>query len=190
MLEFHLSTILWTVINLLVLYLFLRKFLFGRINAVLEKREAMVKQNLDAAEESNQQAQAFKTKYEEKLTGAMQEADRIMAEAQNRAQRAYEARIAEAEKDAKQVRQEAEKQMDTERAQMLEGAREEVASLALLAAAKVAQRSMDGKDEQAFVDSFLAEVGKIGVTTGAAPRRPPHRRPPHSANPRRAASGS
>ena len=88
MLEFHLSTILWTVINLLVLYLFLRKFLFGRINAVLEKREAMVKQNLDAAEESNQQAQAFKTKYEEKLTGAMQEADRIMAEAQNRAQRA------------------------------------------------------------------------------------------------------
>ena len=109
MLEFHLSTILWTVINLLVLYLFLRKFLFGRINAVLEKREAMVKQNLDAAEESNQQAQAFKTKYEEKLTGAMQEADRIMAEAQNRAQRAYEARIAEAEKDAKQVRQEAEK---------------------------------------------------------------------------------
>ena len=127
MLEFHLSTILWTVINLLVLYLFLRKFLFGRINAVLEKREAMVKQNLDAAEESNQQAQAFKTKYEEKLTGAMQEADRIMAEAQNRAQ---------------------------------EGAREEVASLALLAAAKVAQRSMDGKDEQAFVDSFLAEVGE------------------------------
>lgn len=29
MLEFHLSTILWTVINLLVLYLFLRKFLFA-----------------------------------------------------------------------------------------------------------------------------------------------------------------
>ena len=160
MLEFHLSTILWTVINLLVLYLFLRKFLFGRINAVLEKREAMVKQNLDAAEESNQQAQAFKTKYEEKLTGAMQEADRIMAEAQNRAQRAYEARIAEAEKDAKKVRQESEKKMDTERAQMLEGAREELASLAMLAAAKVAQRSMDGKDEQAFVDSFLAEVGE------------------------------
>ena len=160
MLEFHLSTILWTVINLLVLYLFLRKFLFGRINAVLEKREAMVKQNLDAAEESNQQAQAFKTKYEEKLTGAMQEADRIMAEAQNRAQRAYEARMDEAEKDAKQMRQEAEKQIDTERAQMLEGAREEVASLALLAAAKVAQKSMDGKDEQALVDSFLAEVGE------------------------------
>lgn len=160
MLEFHLSTILWTVINLLVLYLFLRKFLFGRINAVLEKREAMIKQNLEAAEESNQQAQAFKTQYEEKLTGAMQEADRMMAEAQNRAQRAYEARIAEAEKDAKQVRQEAEKQIATERAQMLEGAREEVASLALLAAAKVAQKSMDGKDEQALVDSFLAEVGE------------------------------
>ena len=30
MLEFHLSTIVWEVINLLVLYLFLREFLFGR----------------------------------------------------------------------------------------------------------------------------------------------------------------
>jgi len=33
---------LFTIINLLVLYAFLRKFLFGRVNAVLEARAALV----------------------------------------------------------------------------------------------------------------------------------------------------
>ena len=39
MLDFQLSTIVFTIVNLLVLYGFLRKFLFGRVNAVLEQRE-------------------------------------------------------------------------------------------------------------------------------------------------------
>ena len=43
---------------------------------------------------------------------------------------------------------------------MLRGARNEVASLALLAAAKVAQRSMDSDDDKALVDTFLSEVGE------------------------------
>ena len=36
MLEFHLSTIIFTIVNLLVLFFILKKLLFGRINAVLE----------------------------------------------------------------------------------------------------------------------------------------------------------
>ena len=42
MLDFQLSTIVFTIINLLVLYLFLKKFLFGRVNAVLEQREKLI----------------------------------------------------------------------------------------------------------------------------------------------------
>ncbi|MFQ7451972.1 MAG: hypothetical protein ACLRNQ_11685 [Flavonifractor plautii] len=37
MLDFQVSTIVFTVINLLVLYFILRKLLFGRVNAVLER---------------------------------------------------------------------------------------------------------------------------------------------------------
>ena len=43
---------------------------------------------------------------------------------------------------------------------MLRGARSEVASLALLAASKAAQRALDGSDDQALVDAFLSEVGE------------------------------
>lgn len=160
MLEFEPTTIIFTIINLLVLYLILRKLLFGRVNAVLEQRAALVKSEIASAEASNQQAQDLKAQYESKLTDARHEAAKIVADAQNRAQRVYEGKMAEAESDTKRLRSEAESQIASERDDMLRGARNEVASLALLAAAKVAQRSMNEADDKALVDSFLSEVGE------------------------------
>lgn len=160
MLEFHLSTILFTIVNLLILFLLMKKFLFARVNAVLEQRAALVKQEISSAEDNNRQAQELKAQYEGKLTDARHEAAKIVAAAQNRAQRVYEGKMAEAETDAKRLRSEAEAQILTERDAMLRGARNEVASLALLAAAKVAQRSMDSDDDKALVDTFLSEVGE------------------------------
>ena len=95
----------------------------------------------------------------EQQYAARQEAAKLVADAQNRAQRAYEAKMADAETDAKRLRSEAEAQIASERDAMLRGARNEVASLALLAAAKVAQRPTEDGD-RALVDSFLAEVGE------------------------------
>ncbi|WP_297195799.1 F0F1 ATP synthase subunit B [uncultured Flavonifractor sp.] len=160
MLEFHLSTILFTILNLLVLFFILKKLLFGRVNAVLEQRAALVKSEIASAEATNQQAQELKAQYEDKLTDARHEAAKIVADAQNRAQRVYEGKMAEAETDAKRLRGEAERQIADQREAMLRSARNEVASLALLAAEKVAQRSMNQADDKALVDAFLSEVGE------------------------------
>ena len=129
------------------------------VNAVLEQRAARVKETIDSAEASKSQAEELRAEYEDKLTDARQEAAKLVADAQNRAQRAYEAKMADAETDAKRLRSEAEAQIASERDAMLRGARNEVASLALLAAAKVAQRPTEDGD-RALVDSFLAEVGE------------------------------
>lgn len=160
MLEFHLSTIIFTIINLVVLFLVLRKVLFGKVNAVLEQRAALVQQEIDQAQADNRQAQALKEEYEGKLTDARQEAAKIVSDAQTRAQRVYEGKVAEAETEAQRLRGEAQAQIATEREAMLQGARKEVASLALLAAAKAAGRSMNADDDKAFVDEFLSEVGE------------------------------
>ena len=72
MLEFHLSTIIFTIINLLVLYVILRKVLFGKVNAVLEQRAQLVQQEIDAAQAGNRQAQELKAQYEGQLQDAHQ----------------------------------------------------------------------------------------------------------------------
>ena len=162
MLDFQVSTIVFTVINLLVLYFILRKLLVGRVNAVLEQRAARVKETIDSAEASKSQAEELRAEYEDKLTDARQEAAKLVADAQNRAQRAYEAKMADAETDAKRMRSEAEAQIASERDAMLRGARNEVASLALLAAAGIYFVTLKMRRGQPILTAWVTLPGFAG----------------------------
>ena len=81
MLDFDFWTILFSVINILVLFFFLKKFLFGRVNAMLEKRAQMVQADMDEAKQHAADAEKLKNAYEETLSGAKQEAKQIIATA-------------------------------------------------------------------------------------------------------------
>ena len=59
--------ILWTVVNLLVLYLVFKKFLFKPVMKVINAREDMIKQQFDDAKKSQEEADALKASYDEKL---------------------------------------------------------------------------------------------------------------------------
>ncbi|HJD20650.1 MAG TPA: F0F1 ATP synthase subunit B [Candidatus Gemmiger faecigallinarum] len=160
MLDFQPSTIIFTIINLLVLYFFFRKFLFGRVNAVLEQREQLIRKEIAEAEENNAKARQLQAEYEQKLAGAREEAAQLVAAAKSRADAAYAARMAEAEADAKQYAAEAESRLAAERGEMLRSARAEVAKLAVMAAAEVAGRRLDTDDDRAMAEEFLAKVGE------------------------------
>ena len=56
MLEFNLIDIIFTVINLLILYLLMRKFLFGPVTKMIESRQQEIEHNLAAAEDQRVQA--------------------------------------------------------------------------------------------------------------------------------------
>ena len=60
MLEFQISTIALTVLNLLILYVILRKLLFGRVNKVLDDRAALIQQTLDEAKGEKRKADELK----------------------------------------------------------------------------------------------------------------------------------
>ena len=85
MLDFDFWTILFSVINILVLFFFLKKFLFGRVNAMLEKRAQMVQADMDEAKQHAADAEKLKNAYEETLSGAKQEAKQIIATAEQNA---------------------------------------------------------------------------------------------------------
>ena len=160
MLDIQPSTIIFTIINLLVLYFFFRKFLFGRVNAVLEEREQLIHKEISEAEANNAKAQELQKEYEAKLAGACEEAAQLVAGAKARADQAYAARMAEAEADAKQVSAEAENRLAAERSEMLRSARAEVAKLAVLAATEVAGKRLDTDSDRALAEEFLEKVGE------------------------------
>ena len=74
-------TILWTGINLVVLYLLMRRFLFKPVNAVMEQRAQAIQESLSQAEEAKQQAQALREENEAKLAQVRGQADQIVSQA-------------------------------------------------------------------------------------------------------------
>ena len=151
MLELQVSTIIFTIINLLILYVVLKKVLFGRVNQVLKERQELIHENLSGAEEKNAQADARKAEYEAKLAQARAEADGIVSQAQARGAQEYQAIISQAQAQA---------QNRADREEMLRSARREVAQLAVMAAAKVAQRELDAQSDREAAEQFLAEAGE------------------------------
>ena len=70
MLEFDIWTIAFSIINILVLFLFLKKFLFGRIQNIMDQRATAVQADLDQAKASKEEAHQLRQQYEDTLSGA------------------------------------------------------------------------------------------------------------------------
>ena len=84
-----------------------------------------------------------------------------MAQAKLQGQREYDQIISSAQADAQAIRTDAQAQMEAERRQMLQDAQQQVAALALLAAAKVSGRAMDQAGDRDLVEDFLREAGDL-----------------------------
>ena len=128
--------ILWTVVNLLVLYLVFKKFLFKPVMKVINAREDMIKQQFDDAKKS-QEADALKASYDEKLESAKTEADEIIVNARNRAQEEHEAALEKTRKETEVMLEKAKANIATEKEKATEAAQADIARLALIAARKI-----------------------------------------------------
>ena len=63
MIQFNVS-LLFTIINLIVFYLLLKKFLFKPVMGIMEKREKMIADGLKNASDSQEEAARLKAEYE------------------------------------------------------------------------------------------------------------------------------
>ena len=61
------TTILITIVNFIILLLFLRRFLFDKINGAVENRANEIKETIDKANADRADAEALKSENQEKL---------------------------------------------------------------------------------------------------------------------------
>lgn len=153
MLDIDPYTILWTVVNLLVLYLLMRKFLFGPVNAILDGRAKAIEDGLTQARQQQEEAQQLHSQYEAEIAQSKDEASQIIAQAKAQSEALYQRTLAAAQSEAKKLLEENQERNLRDRENMLRSVRQEVAQLAVVAAEKVAV------DSNQAIDSFLQEAG-------------------------------
>ena len=73
--------LIWTIINLIVLYLLLKKFLIGPLLGIMEKRKTLIAQQLENARTTEGKANELKGQYEMAISGAKSESAQIIEEA-------------------------------------------------------------------------------------------------------------
>ena len=141
--------IIWVFVNLLILFLLMKKFLFGPITRMLDARAKGVSDTLDQADARLAEAEQSKQEYDKQLADARSQAAQIIAESRKRADLAYSQRLNE----------QAARQREADRQVMLDEAKQEIAALVMLATAKVSKQVLDSDSDKAMVSAFLDEAG-------------------------------
>ena len=151
--------ILISLINLLIMFMILKKFLFKPVKKVVDARTEQVKSLYTDAEQSRNDANQMKNEYEQRLASARQEADSMIKTATQTAQKKGDQIVFEAKAQASHVKQKAEEEIAQQKKKMLQDVREEISELAVDIASKVVEREISPKDYDGFVDDFIRNVG-------------------------------
>ncbi|MCR5122788.1 MAG: F0F1 ATP synthase subunit B [Ruminococcus sp.] len=159
MLNINIWDILWTVINLLLFYFLLKKFLFKPVLGMMERREQMIRDDLDNAKKASDEAEQMKARYEKKIKSAQAEAAKITKVAKQRAARERAEIVEDAKAEAAELIADAQKTIERDREAAMSSAREEIAGLAVMAASRVLEKNIDEESNRGFAEQLLAEVG-------------------------------
>ncbi|MBQ2700351.1 MAG: F0F1 ATP synthase subunit B [Clostridia bacterium] len=158
------SVNIWQILisfaNLLIIFVILKKFLFKPVQKVVAAREEQVTKIYDEADKDREAASSMKKEYEARLAAAREEADGLVRNAVQTAQRKGDAIVAEASSQASHLKQKAEEEIAREKKQMLLDVKGEISDLAVSIASKVVEREVRAEDHQNFVDEFIRNVGE------------------------------
>ncbi len=154
------SNILWTIINLLILYVIARKFLFGPVRKVLAARQAEIDKQFADARTAQEDAQKLKEQYQESLDGAEKERLDILNQARDRAGEEYERILSEAKSTADKLVADAQKSADREQEKRIQQAQEQIADLVVAATAKLVASRQGAEADRELYNQFIAKTGE------------------------------
>jgi F-type H+-transporting ATPase subunit b len=150
------------IIAFAIVFFFVWKYAIPAFNEILEKRQAAVKGNLEAAEAAKVEAESLREDYRQQLAGARDEASRLVEEARQAGEVARADIVAKAQEEATDIKERATGEIEAERARVAGQIRSQVAGLSLDVAEKVVGRSLDRTAQQRLVDEFIDQLGENG----------------------------
>ena len=159
MIRFDINS-LFTVINLLILYFLLRKFLFGRVRDVMARREEELQARYQEAEDKVAEADALKKQYEETLAGTEDECRGLISQAKADAAAEYDRIVDRAEQKAQGILKEAGSRADREVKDRVHAARRQMTELVSDAVDKIAGSRQSEENDKELYDRFLDAIEK------------------------------
>ena len=154
----ELNEIIWGGAAFLILFVVMVKKGFPAVKGAMDARAERIQTDLDAAERAKSDARAIQADYEARLADAKGEAARLFEEARTTADQLKVDLTSRAEADVVEMRERATADIEASRQQAIADLRAEVAGIALGAAERVVQSSLDEDVQRRLIDQYIDEV--------------------------------
>ena len=161
MLKFDLVNFVCVVVNLLVLYVLMKKFVFGRVTKIIDARQALLEEKNASVAKAQEEADRLKKEYEKSLENANETSVQIVKEAKSRARAEYNKIMARAAADAETMKAGAEKAIATEREKQMDDLHVQIMDLAVEAAGRIMAEKSSPETDKALYDAFIKEAGDV-----------------------------
>lgn len=159
MLKFDINVV-FTIINLLVLYFLAKKFLFDRVNQIINQRQQMVDDEYNAAKAAREQAEADQKTYTEALAQAESEVDSILKDGKEKARVEYNRVLAQAQAEAQTEIAKAHASIARDKEETMRSIQTEVGQLVALAAGKVMETEVSEEVGQRLYQEMMTQAGE------------------------------
>ena len=157
------SVNLWDIVisllNLIILFLVVKKFLFKPVNNMIAKRKAEVDKVYSDAYEAKKEAEEDRQAWDEKMKTAKDEAKNLIDHAQSSARRREERIINEAKDKAESIIRQAETQAELERKKAKDEIKKEIVEVSTALANKMLEREINVSDHRSLINSVIDEIG-------------------------------
>ncbi len=152
-------TMIFAWVNLLILYLLFKKFLFLPIKKMIDDRQQEIDDMYENAESAQKSADELKLQYEEKMNNAKEESEQILKDAVRRAQLKEEEILKEADRQAERTLERAEEQIALEKKQAINEVKDQVSAMAIGIASAVIERDVSEDEHRDLIDDFIGNIG-------------------------------
>ena len=155
----NLWQILVSLVNLLLLFLLIKKFLYKPVKKMLENRQKTIDDTYLEAEKAKNQAISEQKEYAQKLSSAKEEADGIIQSAVSIAKAREKEILAEAKAKAGNILHTAEENAKLELKKAQSTIKGEIIDVSTLLTQKMLEREINSSDHKELIDSFIEEIG-------------------------------
>lgn len=157
----NLWQILASLLNLLLLFLIAKKFLYAPVRKMLDARRNAIDADYVAASEAREAALSEQREYAERLQNAKVEAEGIIHTAVETAGAREEEILSDAKRKAEGIVRQAQAQADLERRKAEAEIKDELVSMSSLLAEKMLEREVNADDHKTLIEDFIRDLNEV-----------------------------
>ena len=157
---------IWTVVVFGISLFILVKWVFPRIQQVLDDRANMITDSIEDAARIRKEADELLDSYRERLKDAREQAEEIVARARKAGEVHQHEAVEGAQAERERLLEQARRDIAAETSRAIDEIRREVADLTVMATERLTRKTLTGEDHKRLVDDALNELDFSSLSGG------------------------